>query len=124
MKRFPKEVLPRIRGKTVYLLGAGFSAGSGAPLLSTFIPDGLNLLKEACDNAVRASDKRSLRDFVKDVELTLEHYLAAAEFLPNRLVNLEDLFCLVDLRKQYDQTKKGSSSPRVHETTLKQFVVE
>lgn len=114
--------LPRIRGKTVYLLGAGFSVGTGAPLLSTFIPDGLCLLKDAC--AITRKEKRPIESFVQKLESTLQHYLAAAEFLPNRLVNLEDLFCLVDLRKQYDHTRKGISSPRTHETILKKFVVE
>ena len=113
---------PRIRGKTVYLLGAGFSAGTGVPTLSKFIPEGLDLIKSAAYKDPKNPNSH-LVHLVQQVESVLHDYLPAAEFLPDRLTNLEDLFCLVDLRKQYQKDSERQVTPQQQETILKEFVV-
>lgn len=110
---------PRIRGKTVYLLGAGFSAASGVPVLSQFLPNGLARLKDQ-----KGADGRSLyQELILAIEQALYDHLPAAEFLTQRLANLEDIFCLVDLCKQSAKEGPDKRYFEQQETRLKEFVV-
>src|SRR5688572_1267515 len=51
----------RKRGKTVYVLGAGFSAPAGIPTLATFLPDAKKVLRGNHDDLVVKLDRVQAR---------------------------------------------------------------
>ena len=87
--------LPRIPGKTVYVLGAGFSYPLGVPLISDFFPRGLNLLKRPGAKGVTSWSKHDLI-IGKVIELA-DRYRRPLGTLADRDPNLEDVFSFADL---------------------------
>lgn len=88
---------PRIEGKTVYVLGTGFSAPLGLPVVAQFIPRGLSLLKQAGRTGIMTPSR--IRSLVEDTVSLLHKYqsmllLAQPE---HQDPTVQDLFCVVDL---------------------------
>ena len=79
---------PRLPGKTVYLLGAGFSASMGIPVMKGFLSAGLKLLKPA-PNAWNSEIEKVLELMARFQSL----FMANGRDEPS----LEELFCVVDL---------------------------
>ena len=100
----------RIPGKTVYVLGIGFSKPLGSPTIAEFLPQGLTMLKKNAWGAQpvksrlrgddEVEDTRSRDgDIVKEMtELVADYFpvLRAAD-IDSKEPTIEDLFCLVDL---------------------------
>jgi hypothetical protein len=92
----------RVPGKTVYLLGAGFSRPAGIPTLAGFVPAAVERFKR---------DRPSLAARLLEVK---KQFQALAGSLPIDLDNLEDLFSLADS----PHAERGTSS-----ATLKEIIV-
>ncbi len=93
---------PRLLGKTVFILGAGFSKLLGLPLIADFIPEGLSLLKRHAWEKRPADDPdKALRDqdgqLVLELQQVLGSRLAMLRALGGREPTIEDVFCAVDL---------------------------
>ncbi len=87
--------LPRILGKTVYVLGAGFSYPLGLPLISDFIPKGLDLLKQPCEEEENLQSQH--QEIIREVMAITNRFRRPLATLPGRDPNLEDVFSFVDL---------------------------
>jgi SIR2-like protein len=94
----------RYRNKTVYLLGAGFSKPIGTPVLSDFVPEALRMLTEEAEVG-----GGPLRGLIKKLNKMLPQYMSASAHRTSALVNLEDLFCMVDLRKSVESLDLAKS---------------
>ena len=92
--------LPRIPGKTVYVLGAGFSYPLGVPLISDFIPRGLDLLKRPDTKNARKWTK--YKTIIKKVIKLADRYRRPLGTLADRDPNLEDVFSFADLLWEND----------------------
>ncbi len=90
----------RYPGKTVYLLGAGFSAPMGIPTLKDFIPIGLAELCKDAGFSGAAGEVQASQRIVEAMNKLLPTFQGAVSCLGCALGNLEDLFCLVDLAAQ------------------------
>ena len=88
----------RIPGKTVYVLGTGFSKPMGIPVITEFIPEGLRMLKK------RVGRDETCRKTLEEMQDVLDKYmprLRAAEG-EERDPTIEDVFCVVDLLGKSD----------------------
>ncbi len=91
---------PTLLGKTVFILGAGFSKPLGLPLIADFIPEGLNLLKRHAwdDQCPWDSDSRKEDgQLVADLQNVLGSRLTMLRALGSGEPTIEDVFCAVDL---------------------------
>jgi hypothetical protein len=79
----------RRAGKTVYILGAGFSQPAGIPVLSRFIPKAFEILK-----------RPKYVDLLKRFAELVGAYRGAANRMRLDADNLEILFCLSDLSER------------------------
>ncbi len=84
--------MAKILGKTVYVLGAGASAHTGAPLLADF-------LAQARELPYRAKDISCLDSFER-VLTWIEEIKRASYYVKLQLENLEHVFSLADLGHQ------------------------
>lgn len=103
---------PRIPGKTVYVLGSGFSVALGIPMIRDFVPLGLELLKK--ENRQRKGedgfdwDARS-KFIAKVIEITNRYrrtLMGAVDHEPH----IEDMFSLADLLGEMLPVEGGRSA--------------
>lgn len=85
--------------RTVFLLGAGFSAYAGLPLMSDFLRTAKDLLQDP-NSGIEPSCLDRFRRILVEYRQTVE---VARTRISVNLDNLEDLFGLVDLHAQLDK---------------------
>ncbi|MBI5822375.1 MAG: SIR2 family protein [Verrucomicrobia bacterium] len=132
----------RIPGKTVYILGSGFSYPIGLPVMSEFIPEGLRLLKEFAwerqqdsfrnqgkppfpehEKPLGQEDRNRLEKLVSDVLDILQRYKPTLASLGLSQPNMEDLFCAVDLlRLEQHEAAEPTEPAETPRAILQQFV--
>lgn len=85
----------RLPGKTVFILGSGFSRPLGVPVIDDFIPEGLALLKDSA--WLKGLPNDGDVNLLNNMAVLLHHYSDHIAQLDGGIANLEDIFCLVDL---------------------------
>src|SRR5260221_5449608 len=95
---FVRTHLP-IPGKTVFILGSGFSRPLEIPVIRDFLPLGLQKLKsEAWFNTNGDQVRRkAYRALIADVARIADRYRRVLNPIANGMATIEQLFCLVDL---------------------------
>jgi hypothetical protein len=93
---------PRIPTKTVYILGAGFSASLGYPVMSSFFSSGLALLKskfwkKGPLGEAAGAESPPENALIHSVEALLQKYMPLFAGQDKAEPSLEDLYCAVDL---------------------------
>jgi len=93
--------MPKATDRNVYILGAGFSASAGAPLINNF----LDRSREYLDNPFSGLDDVERQHF-EDVFEFRRTVAQAREKIRIDLDNIEQLFGLVEISQQLGKTKR------------------
>jgi hypothetical protein len=115
--------LTRIPGKTVYILGTGFSAPLRMPVINHFIPDGLRILSEHALALEDKASRQSINDLIDRFMCVLCRYqptlrLAQAD---DTEPTIQDVFSMVDLM-EYSQKQTGELPSQPSRNVLEQFL--
>lgn len=98
---------PRLPGKTVYLLGAGFSAPLGFPIMRNFLSQGISLLKMRAWKGPKTPQADDLHTLIMAVQKLTRKYLPLFGSAGREQPSLEDLFCAVDLFSERNASDRG-----------------
>ena len=109
---------PRIPGKSVYVIGSGFSRPLDIPVIADFVPLGLNILK-----GNTSSDGKGWRESKETIEKVIEianDYRRKLTGVLDHEPTIEDLFCMADLLG--GRGAKNKRGPTEQSKILAEFV--
>src|SRR3569832_814088 len=95
--------------RNVYILGAGFSAGAGAPLINNF----LDISRELFDDPDSALDSDERENFRKVFEFKKRAAQSREKFRLD-LDNIEQLFGLVEMSHRLARTPEDTRDATVY----------
>ena len=92
--------------KNVYVLGAGFSAAAGIPMMGAFLREGAKLIKESLAKGHSNDLQRIFHDYLDYVD----GVRTIAGRMPFHLEDLEEMFCLLDMAPSEDRRPQRFNS--------------
>lgn len=102
--------LPRVPGKTVYLLGSGFSRPLGIPVIGDFLSVGMALLKRHGESEDPTLSPRKRKDLIQGVLAIANRYRHTLATILDREPNIEDMFCMADLLRERGSKGEGNNA--------------